>query len=41
MSERPSGSVVGGLAVGLLLGMLGGWVAGLLRAPKPPPADRA
>jgi gas vesicle protein len=32
--ERPSGRLVRGLSFGLLLGMIGGWVAGLLRAPK-------
>ena len=35
MTERPSGRVVGSLALGLLLGMVGGWLAGLLRAPRP------
>ena len=34
MPERPSGRVVGSLALGLLLGVVGGWIAGLLRAPK-------
>ena len=34
MPERPSKRVVGGLSLGLLLGVLGGWVAGLLRAPR-------
>jgi hypothetical protein len=33
--ERPTGRRVGGLSLGLLLGVAGGWVAGLLRAPKP------
>ncbi|CAN5213457.1 hypothetical protein BH24ACT10_BH24ACT10_19430 [soil metagenome] len=35
MSERPSGRVVGGLSLGLLLGVVGGWVVGLLRVPRP------
>ena len=35
MSERPSGRVVGGLSLGLLLGAVGGWVLGLLRPPRP------
>ncbi len=34
MPERPSKRVVSGLSLGLLLGMVGGWVAGLLRAPR-------
>ena len=35
MSERPSGRVVGGLSLGLLLGAIAGWVLGLLRPPRP------
>ncbi len=35
MPQRPSARAVGGLSVGLLLGLLGGWLAGLLRAPGP------
>ena len=34
MTERPSGRLVGSLTLGLLLGMVGGWLAGLLRAPR-------
>ena len=34
MPEAPSKRVVGGLSLGLLLGLIGGWVAGLLRAPR-------
>ena len=34
MPERPSARLVGGLSLGLLLGMAGGWLAGLLRAPR-------
>ena len=34
MTERPSGRLVGGLSSVLLLGMLGGWLAGLLRSPS-------
>ena len=33
MLERPSARAVGGLSLGLLLGVLGGWLAGLLRSP--------
>ena len=40
MPERPSGRLVGGLSLGLLLGLVGGWVAGLLRAPRPPDPPR-
>ena len=35
MSERPSGHVVGRLSLGLLLGVVGGWLLGLLRPPRP------
>ena len=35
MSKRTR---LGGLSLGLLLGVVGGWVAGLLRAPKRPAA---
>jgi hypothetical protein len=34
VTERPSGRVVASLALGLLLGVAGGWLAGLLRAPR-------
>ncbi|MCW3012864.1 MAG: hypothetical protein JWO90_3268 [Solirubrobacterales bacterium] len=34
MPERPSARALGGLSLGLLLGVVGGWVAGLLRAPR-------
>ena len=36
MPERPTGRVAGSLALGLLLGIVGGWLAGLVRVPKPP-----
>ncbi len=36
MTQRPSGRLVGGLSVGLLLGVVGGWLAGLLRSPSRP-----
>ena len=36
MPERPSARAVSGLSLGLFLGLLGGWLAGLLRAPKQP-----
>lgn len=31
---RPSARAVGGISLGLLLGALGGWLAGLLRPPR-------
>jgi len=34
--ERPSARAVRALSLGLVLGLVGGWVAGLLRAPKRP-----
>jgi hypothetical protein len=33
--DRPSGRTVGALALGFVLGIAGGVLVGLLRAPKP------
>jgi hypothetical protein len=35
LAARPTGRRVSGLSLGLLLGIAAGWVAGLLRSPKP------
>lgn len=40
MPERPSVRAVGGLSLGLVLGLIGGWLAGLLRAPAPQARSR-
>ena len=37
MPERPSRRAVGGLFLGLLVGIVGGWLAGLLRVTEPTP----
>ncbi len=37
MPERPSRRAVGALFLGLLVGIAGGWLAGLLRVPEPTP----
>ena len=39
--ERPTRLAVSGLSLGLLLGIAGGWLAGLVRAPSPAPPDPA
>jgi hypothetical protein len=36
VTERRTGRVAGAMGLGLLLGVVGGWVAGLLRVPKTP-----
>ena len=36
MPDRPSARAVGGLSLGLVLGMVGGWLAGLVRARTTP-----
>jgi hypothetical protein len=38
VSERSTGRVAGAMGLGLLLGIVGGWVAGLLRVPPPAPS---
>ena len=37
MPQRPSARAVGGLSLGLALGLVCGWLAGLVRPPRPLP----